>query len=268
MRTKKFLNKKTTFIAKKVLYNKLTFKKLHILKLISSKRDLNVTKKYFLILMLIIFSDKKKTKIKKNLYFLLKRIKNKISLKQKVFYKKLITFFLKKKFNKKKIANNFYFKKDSKIIFSDPLNLNLKDKDAYLLYKKLIGLILKKGKKKIATHIVEKSFFFVCKYLKTPLIVVLKTILNKLKSSIESKKIQIRKATHFVPFPVSLPRKLFLITKWILISLKKNKKKNTRSKLISTIIKIVKKKKTYTSKIKQFHIQKAKENRSNAHFRW
>jgi small subunit ribosomal protein S7 len=164
----------------------------------------------------------------------------------------------KKRQNIKKLTQkNFYLKRKTP-----------EDMFSSLLYKKLIGLIMKNGKKTLAIKIVNSALKQVKKQSKFPLNYILYKVFRSLKTSIEIRKIKIRRSFHLVPFPVKKERKTFLASKWIIASFKKIKNKKTFEKLATVLNNILKKKKVLALSIKKFHIRKSLENRSNMHFRW
>lgn len=139
-----------------------------------------------------------------------------------------------------------------------------------LVFKKLIGLLIKKGHKNQIFRIVKTSLKVASVKLKLRLSQLIVKLFNKLKISVESKKIKIRRNFHFVPFPITLKRKTYLIVKWLILSLKKNKLKvSCLVKLVSTFTQLINKKKFSSAyKIKKANIIQSLKNKSNSHFRW
>jgi len=137
------------------------------------------------------------------------------------------------------------------------------------LYRKLIGLIQKKGNKAKATKILDSALFLVRKELKVPNKQILLRLFNKLKISVEPRVIKVRRRLHDVPFPVKYERKTFLIVKWLLKSVSKDKRKQSIVlKLKRHIIKVITGPNSLPYKTKRYFIHKTIENRSNFHYRW
>jgi ribosomal protein S7 len=186
-----------------------------------------------------------------------------------IFFRELITQITKFNFsseiNKTLQKACFLLKfKEKKNIYNNNLST--------LLYNKLIGLILKKGK---AKKIVSGSLKIACKILKISLKKLFFKLSKRLKTLVESKKIKIRRTSHFVPFSVNKRRRTFLMCKWILLSIQKNKnlkkikkKRTLIYKLSNEIVTVIKDKKSLPNKMKKKSVFIAMKNRSNAHFRW
>jgi ribosomal protein S7 len=138
-----------------------------------------------------------------------------------------------------------------------------------MFYKKLEGLLLKKGKKTVSSSILKNAILLSAKKLNVPTYVILCKLYNKLKLSTELKKLKIRRSTHFVTFPMTLKRKLYFISSWLISSAKRlSSKKTLDYKISSEIIKILNKKKSNPLKKKTYFISKVIQFRSNNHFRW
>lgn len=247
---KQFLNKKKTFLCNK-LFN--VFKKTH---LIIKKNNYLAHKLIFSYKKLIIFLLENKNKIKNTKinkcykYFFIFIVKNAVKNSHinyrnlSVLSKKILSPFIKKKIQHSNTKTN-------------------------ILYKKLLGLILKKGKKTVAINILENSLVNVSKKVNLSVSKIISILFNKLKASIELKKIRVRRRFHFVPFPINIKRKAYLVTKWVLLSISKNKiKSKTSKKLTSEIIKIIKNQKSLSFKTKKYNISNCFSNKSNKHFRW
>lgn len=186
--------------------------------------------------------------------------KSSIFFKKRNFFLKNIAIFLRKNkhLNKQvykgiKKNLNFYIKKRKLKKIK-----NLRNSGFDILYKKIIGSLLKKGKKSTALKIVNEALSCVCENLNKPIRLVLLEIFNKLKVFVESKKIKIRRGTHIVPFPVNPKRRVFLIVKRLIFAIKKN----------NLLIPFESKEKVLSHKIKIYNISKSIKYRSNIHFIW
>jgi small subunit ribosomal protein S7 len=137
------------------------------------------------------------------------------------------------------------------------------------LYNKFVGFITKNGKKPKAKVIFDSALFNVTQKLKIPLNKLLLKIFLKLNSYIEIKTIKIRKKIHFVPFPTTYKRRIYLVIKWIINATLEDKRKlNFSEKLSLEIFNLIKNKSSKSLKIKRNNFSKALINRSNLHFRW
>jgi ribosomal protein S7 len=89
------------------------------------------------------------------------------------------------------------------------------------LYTKLLGFLIKKGKKKTAKTILDRAFLIIS--AKTGLsigYILLKVFLN-LNTFVEARTIRVKRSSYIVPFSLSLKRRSYLIIKWLI---KYNKK--------------------------------------------
>jgi small subunit ribosomal protein S7 len=145
-------------------------------------------------------------------------------------------------------------------------SINNKEKT---IYSTFLGLLTKKGKKTVAKNLLDDAFSKIQKISKLKINTVLNTLLSKLNTHVEIRKIKIRKNTHIVPFPLKNKRRNYLIIKWILNSIEEDKRKVSYSKKLSEeILSIISNKisKTLTKKI--YNNEQAVKNRSNIHYRW
>jgi small subunit ribosomal protein S7 len=142
-------------------------------------------------------------------------------------------------------------------------------KKSFHLYDKFVGFITKNGKKPKAKVIFDSALFNVTQKLKIPLNKLLLKIFLKLNSYIEIKTIKIRKKIHFVPFPTTYKRRIYLVIKWIINATLEDKRKLKFSEKLSLeIFNLIKNKSSKSLKIKKNNFSKALINRSNLHFRW
>jgi small subunit ribosomal protein S7 len=137
------------------------------------------------------------------------------------------------------------------------------------LHTKMVGFFIKKGKKTIATQIVNDAFLIVSKKTGLPMHQIFLQLFLKLNSFVETKKVRIRRSTHLVPFAITLKRRSYLIIKWILLAVKEDIRKiSITEKLASEIEQTIGKNASKSVKIRQSNIVSALSNRSNIHFRW
>lgn len=138
-----------------------------------------------------------------------------------------------------------------------------------ILYKKFLGFLIKKGNKVAAKKILDETFFKVHKATKLPMQVCLSRLFTLLNSFVEVKKVNVRRRSILVPFSITLGRRSFLVVKWLMLSVKADKKKAPFSdKLSSEIINVLNDTNSKAKKLKETNIAQAMANRSNIHYRW
>jgi len=137
--------------------------------------------------------------------------------------------------------------------------------------KKLIGFLIKDGNKAAALKIYNK----ICKKIITsvPAISVpyfFSLFFSKLNTNIEIKKVSFRKRVHYIPTPVKISRKSFIIFKWIKEVINNNKQNTSfDNKLYQEIMAVVfAEKSSALMKLKLDTELKAYQYKSKAHFRW
>lgn len=267
---KKFLSYKSIVLLLKNNFKKKKFYKYLLLFLLKNNL-LNVYKNKNFFLKAFVDEkkfEKKKILIikKKNLFF--RQLYNSIWLKKKIYF--LIKFCNIIKFKKSYYniitRQHLLIKKDTLLKY-EYQKKNLTFLNAF--YKKLLGLILKKGNKNMSLKLIRNTFELCKNVLKLPVYTILYKLYFKLKLSVESRKIKIRKSSHFVTVAVSKKRTSYLISNWLISAAKKNKiKKNLDYKLAAEIIKILKEKQSKPKDSKVYILKKSFEFRSNKHFRW
>lgn len=284
---KNFKKPETLFYFKKLVFfivSYYKFKRNELFKLFKKQKNINrekyiqinwlKEKDILLFKQMLFYIKNKKTntlafyKQQKLFFFFL--LKHKVHL-----FRKKPREYIKKIFlsSFKKSLKQILIKKDFLINYKKCISLlrvkKSKVNKSTLLYNKLVGLLIKKGVKQKALRILEDALLEVKKTTKiTPNLILFK-IFNSLKTSVESKKIRVRRSFHIVPFPIKTNRKLFLISKWILTGTTKQRlKKSFGNKLALELLKILGNKKAFSSKFKKYNVSKSLQNKSNIHFRW
>lgn len=138
------------------------------------------------------------------------------------------------------------------------------------LYTKLLGFLIKKGKKKKAKTILDRAFLTISS--KTGLsigYILLKVFLN-LNTFVEARTIRVKRSSYIVPFSLSLKRRSYLIIKWLITASLLNKKRIPFvNKIQQEVLLILKKHlSSQALKLKKINNSKANSNRANIHFRW
>lgn len=242
----------------------------------NQKKNLNIEK-----------LTKKENKLIKILFFLIKKKQTKTKFFI-LIQKKLISFLLKKNIHQNKLSPFYYHIKKFFLSFlNQKLASNRKMLRAYYimgvlkrfekgslqdnikLYNKLLGLLTKKGNKVKAKTILNKALSRASKECKCTPNLLLKKIISKLKTSVEAKKIRVRRSFHFVPFPLKKERKFFMISKWLLLGAKHQvTEKGFENKLSLELVELIKDRKSFAYKFRRRNISKSLQNKANSHFRW
>lgn len=137
------------------------------------------------------------------------------------------------------------------------------------LYNKLLGFLIKKGKKNKAKYIIDKAFFLVSKKTGFSMSFLLLKLFSKLNVFVEAKTVRIRRRSHIVPFSLGLKRRSYLIIKWLTKSvLENNEKISMVKKLAKEIFMLIKTKNAKSLRFRNLNNTLALANRSNIHYRW
>ena len=137
------------------------------------------------------------------------------------------------------------------------------------LQKKIRSFLIKKGKKNKITKVLNFSFFKLCKLSGKPLGYMLSKFFSSLNIFVETKTIKVRRRRYVVPFPLTLRRRVYLISKWLVLILRKNRNRIPFcKKLMSEIFFVLQNKKSEILKLKNTNNSRALSNRSNLHYRW
>jgi ribosomal protein S7 len=146
----------------------------------------------------------------------------------------------------------------------------LKNKNKNLnLYSKILGFITKKGKKVVARKLLSYSLFNVGLFFNKPIYYILLKFFKKINIFIETKIVKIKRSRYIVPFPINLNRRIYLIIKWLVFVISKNKERISFSKKFAKqIIAVYSNQKSEIINLKNLNISQAVLNRSNIHYRW
>jgi len=138
------------------------------------------------------------------------------------------------------------------------------------LYEKLYCSFLRKGLRDVLKLNVDNSFIYINKHKKFFFKNLLINIFLNLNIFVEAKKVRIRRKSFIVPFTIQLKRRLYLIIKWFIQSIKLNKKKESLFlKIQNEILLIVNKNVNSKSlQIKKLNNTQLLSNRSNINYRW
>jgi len=145
----------------------------------------------------------------------------------------------------------------------------MREKKNSIFIKKLINHLMRSGKKSFANKIIYENGFLLSKYFNKSLYAIYSDVFLNLRPFIEIRKVRVRRTTYMVPFPTNLQRQHYLVSQWILDTLRLDKRKiNVNKKFREEIIKILLNQESVTLEKKKDLYKKAEKSRSFAHFRW
>ena len=138
------------------------------------------------------------------------------------------------------------------------------------IYKKLVGYLIKNGKKLRAKRIVTRTLILLKRRIKRSVFFMLYKLFNKLNIAIEAKTLKIKRSKYIVPFTISFQRRVYLILKWLIKAVSLNLSKiPIHSKIALEIFNVLtSKKNSNILKLKNENNILCIKNRSNLHYRW
>ena len=132
-----------------------------------------------------------------------------------------------------------------------------------------MGVLLKKGKKTKAKKILDTVLLKVSKSTKLSIHLVLYRVFFNLNTFVEVRRVRVKRRSFLVPFNVSFSRRISLMLKWILLTVRNDSRRtSTINKLSIEIFKIVKNLPCNSIKLKKLNDSQAFSNKANIHFRW
>lgn len=138
-----------------------------------------------------------------------------------------------------------------------------------LFYNKFLGVLIKKGKKSKAKKILDSVFFKISKITKLSSNLILYRIFLNLNTFVEIRRVRSKAQKNLIPFPISYSRRIFLILKWILFAVSKDKRRiSLTNKLFFEIFKIIHRIPSESLNLKNLNNLQAYSNKANIHFRW
>jgi len=144
-----------------------------------------------------------------------------------------------------------------------------KKKHVFYLYEKFLGFLIKKGYKVQAQQILNSTLQKISKKTGFSSSKILLLVFLRLNTFVEVKKVRVRRRINYVPFPVKFKRRVYLMLKWIILAVKKNRRKiPVVKKLMFEIISIIKRYRSKALKLRRDNVNNAFRNRSNSHYRW
>jgi len=146
----------------------------------------------------------------------------------------------------------------------------MEQKKQYNLYKKFKNFFLKKGKATVANNIMKNILHFFSKKYKVSSYFFLLAIFKKLNSFVEIRQIKIKRKLYYVPFSISIQRRIYLVLKRLKQAVFLDKRKVSISEKIKTEIFLLlsKEKISKSLEIKKNDFSKILLNRANIHYRW
>ena len=138
------------------------------------------------------------------------------------------------------------------------------------LYNRLLGALIKNGKKTKAKYILDQAFLTVSKKTGISIRLILLKLFSQLNVYVEARTIRVKRRSYVVPFTLNTNRRLYLILKWITTASFDNKKRvGSASKLAHEILLIITNHKDSKAlKLKSSNNTLVLSNRSNLHYRW
>jgi ribosomal protein S7 len=150
--------------------------------------------------------------------------------------------------------------------------LNIKPKKLIKsFYNTFLGLLIKNGDLVSAKVLIDQAFTAVLKTTEIPFHLIIFKIILLLNTFVEVKQIKkYKKFNYYVPFPITLKRKLYLSVKWIINSALEDKRRLPFFEKISHEIVLLLTNKSVSKSYKKKHknLDLAMANKSNVHFRW
>jgi ribosomal protein S7 len=138
-----------------------------------------------------------------------------------------------------------------------------------LFYSKFLGVLLKKGKKTKAKKILDTVLLKVSKSTKLSIHLVLYRVFFNLNTFVEVRRVRVKRRSFLVPFNVSFSRRISLMLKWILLTVRNDSRRtSTINKLSIEIFTVVKNFPCNAMKFKKLNDSRACSKRANIHFRW
>jgi len=140
-----------------------------------------------------------------------------------------------------------------------------------LLYSKLVGMLIKKGKRIGIKKSVDSAFVKLSKTLNLSISFIFYKLFTHLNTFVEVKQFKKYQKITFIPFSVTTKRRYYLVIKWLIQAIRKNqKKKSLSSKIFEEVVLILENNITSSMalRLKRLNNRQAFLNRSNMHFRW
>jgi len=146
----------------------------------------------------------------------------------------------------------------------------MEQKKQYNLYKNFKNFFLKKGKANTANNLMKNILHFFSKKYKVSSSFFLLAIFKKLNSFVEIRQIKIKRKLYYVPFSISIKRRIYLVLKRLKQAILLDKRKvSVYEKIKTEIFLLLSKEKISKSlEIKKNDSSKILLNRANIHYRW
>ncbi|MFH1776179.1 MAG: 30S ribosomal protein S7 [Candidatus Omnitrophota bacterium] len=135
------------------------------------------------------------------------------------------------------------------------------------LVSKLINMIMKKGKRSLAEHIVYGAFDIIAEKTKKNPLEVFQKALENVRPLLELKPRRVGGATYQVPIEVKQERGMALALRWVQSYAKLKKNRPMQERLAMEILDAYKREGASVKKKEDTH-KMAEANKAFAHFRW
>jgi ribosomal protein S7 len=137
------------------------------------------------------------------------------------------------------------------------------------VYNSFLGFLTKKGNKTSAKILLDAAFLKASRTLDLPTHLLMFSVFSNLSSSVEAKRVRYRRGSHVVPFLTGHKRRIYLAIKWLVESVKEDKRRQSLIEKFSfEIVNVFKNVPCKTLQKKQSNDNLASANKSNIHFRW
>jgi len=139
----------------------------------------------------------------------------------------------------------------------------------FIIYHRILGYLIKCGKKKLFSKIYKNAFLKCKKELNFKTHIIILNIFFKLNTFVESKVIKKRRRTFIVPFPIYTKRRTHLVLKWYTKAIFDNNNNiSLEKKIINETLSLLLTKSSKSTTLHTNNTKLAQENRSNLHYRW
>lgn len=152
--------------------------------------------------------------------------------------------------------------------------MNQKDKifEKFLeakIYKKLIGLLNRKGYKAGSIKLLNTAMLILVKKTGFSFSYLVWKIFKKLQTWIEVRNVLVKGKRYLVPFKITYNRRIYLVIKWLLKAIMENKTKKSISNIImQEFLLICLNKKSKALRYKEKNYKAALISKANLHYRW
>lgn len=144
-----------------------------------------------------------------------------------------------------------------------------KKKNQSNIHNKLVGCLIKNGKKSLSEKIVFEILEEISLSLNLKVIDVIKILVIRIGTVVELKTVRLRKNVFKIPSPVQSARRNYLVVKSLLNAINiTSSNQSVKNKLIQEILSVINNKGSKILTTRSNIIKEAFKNKSNLHYRW